>query len=92
MSVNDLFKEYGLEIDDIRWYLSQQKAAKLLQYNEKKEELAQLIWSKGLEDELYNMEESFIEDLQDQLERNLIDESHIREICLESLNFKRKRI
>ena len=91
MLVSELLEEYGLEIDDIRWFLSNRKAGELLELKEKPVELAKFIWSKGLEDSLYNMEERFIEDLQDEYDRKLVDEPYLRELCLEALSLKRKR-
>ncbi len=91
MFVNELLKEYSLEIDDIRWYLSTRKAGELLALKAKPLELIQLIWSKELEDSLYDMDDKFIEQLQDEYDREIIDEPFIRELCLEALNLRRKR-
>ena len=91
MFVEELMEEYGLEVDDIRWLLANRKAGQLLEYRERMEELVLHIWSKGLEDSLYNMEERFIADLQDQYDRGLIDEPFLRETCLEALTLRRKR-
>ena len=91
MVITELLDEYGLEIDDIRWFLSHRKAGELLELREKPEALAKFIWSKGLEDSLYNMEERFLEDLQNDYDRKLIDEPHLRELCLEALRLRRKR-
>ena len=92
MRVEDLADEYSIELDDVRWYLSVVKANQLLEYRDRPDELARMIWSKKLEDELYRFEEGFMADLQEDLDRNLIDESKLRETFLEILALRRKRI
>jgi hypothetical protein len=86
-------KEYNLEIDDIRWYLSIIEAEKLIALSPKKEDLVRFIWSGELADNLYNMEEIYIKTLQEQLERNITDESNIRDFFAEAeiASLKRKR-
>jgi hypothetical protein len=78
--VRELMRELDLEIDDIRWYLAAQQAERLLQYRGKTAELSRLIWSGALEQELYNMEERFVEQLQRDLDQGLRDEVGLREI------------
>jgi hypothetical protein len=73
-----MLEEYNLELDDVRWYCAALLAERLLSYKDKKKDLIRFIWSGELEGELYNMEEQFVEDLQDEMERNLQDEPHIR--------------
>lgn len=91
MSIEDIAKEYSIEMDDIRWYLSVVKAAQLLEYHDRSDELARMIWSKKLEDDLYRFEEGFLEDLQEDLNRGIIDEPKVRETFLEILALRRKR-
>ncbi|MFW5684693.1 MAG: hypothetical protein ACOC1I_07565 [Spirochaetota bacterium] len=74
-----LQNEYDLTLDDIRWYLSVRMTESLLSQRETPEEITRRIWSGKLESELYDMEERFVRDLQDQLDRSLIDEQHVRE-------------
>jgi hypothetical protein len=76
-------QEYDLEIDDIRWYLSSLQAERLLSYREKKRELTRLIWSGSLEGDLYDMEERFLAELQNRLDRGSRDEIQVREILRE---------
>lgn len=92
MNIKDLMKEYYLEIDDIRWYLSIIEAEKLIDLSHKKEDLVRLIWSGELADKLYNMEEIYISTLQEQLDRNITDESNIRDFFAEAevASIKRK--
>lgn len=92
MRVEDLAKEYSIDLDDIRWYLSVVKSRQLLEYRDRPDELARDIWSKKLEDELYRFEEGFLADLQEDLDRNLVDEAKVRETFLEILAFRRKRV
>ncbi|MBI9098192.1 MAG: hypothetical protein JEY91_06925 [Spirochaetaceae bacterium] len=93
MTVNELMKEYNLEIDDIRWYLSIIEAEKLLNFPQDRKELIRYIWSGELADNLYNMEENYLNALQDQMDRNITDESNIRDFFkdAEILSRKRKR-
>jgi len=80
VKIADLMKELDLQIDDIRWLLSLQQAERLLQYKDRPAELARLIWSGALEQELYNMEERLVEQLQRDLDQGLRDETGVREI------------
>ena len=84
--LSELLKEYDLSLDDIRWYLSSRITDSLLSQREDPEEITRRIWSGSLESELYDMEERFLRDLQDELERGLIDNQHVRE------HFDRARI
>lgn len=91
LSLKELLKEYDLEVDDIRWYKSCITAQELLSYAEEQEELIQLIWSGRLSDNLHNMEENYLEELQDQLNREIMDEVSIREILADTYALKNKR-
>jgi hypothetical protein len=84
-------KEYDLDIDDMRWYKSCLTAQELLSHQENVDELIQLIWSGKLSDQLHDMEEKYIEDLQDQLDRDILDEAGIRETLAEAYAQKNKR-
>jgi hypothetical protein len=90
MSVYDLLKEYDLSLDDVRWYLSHITAHRFLSYREEPEELCEMIWSGKVESELYNMEERFLQEKQEELERGLTDEEHLREIYSEIDALKRR--
>ena len=83
MNVRKLLKEYGLEIDDVRWYLAHQTADRLLQYREKPQDLCRLIWSGRLESDLYQMEERYLAELQEKLDSRQTDESEIRKFLSE---------
>ncbi|MBN1412445.1 MAG: hypothetical protein JW969_16480 [Spirochaetales bacterium] len=89
--IERLLKEYELEIDDIRWYLSKQMALKFLEYSRQVHALTHYVWSGKLEKELYNMEEVYLAELKEDLERELIDESHVRGIFSEIRHEKSKR-
>jgi hypothetical protein len=91
MNIKELLKEYGLGIDDIRWFLAGRFAEKLLSYKDTPAELTRMIWSGSIENELYNMEEIYIEELQDDLNRDFRDEARIREILNEVNTAKRLR-
>lgn len=89
--ITKILEEYSLEIDDIRWYLSHYMIGKIQSLMFDPDEAARYIWSGEMEGFLYNMEEKFLNDLQDQLDRNLMDESQIRQSFAEILQLKRKR-
>ncbi len=91
MNIKQLMKEYNLEIDDIRWYLSIREAEKLIDLTPDKDQLVRYIWSGELADNLYNMEEVYIDSLEDQIERNITDESNIRDFFAEAELFTLKR-
>ncbi len=77
--IHKLMKEYNLEIDDIRWYLSGILSSRFLAFSESPDELTRYIWSGKLDKDLYNMEEAFLSDLVEQFENDLTDEAFIRE-------------
>ncbi|MFP4114198.1 MAG: hypothetical protein ACOC2Y_08095 [Spirochaetota bacterium] len=79
MSVSTLREEYDLSLDDIRWYLATRITDSLLSQRETPHEITHRVWSGSLEAELYQMEERFLRDLQDELDRNLIDDQIVRE-------------
>lgn len=91
MNIKMLMKEYGFELDDIRWYLAWETSIRLLAYQSEPEELARLVWSGKLADELYDMEERFLEELQEKLDRSLTDEHRVRELFAEIEREKRRR-
>jgi uncharacterized protein (UPF0548 family) len=90
MTIKELLKEYNLEIDDVRWYMSTYMAQRLLTYQNEPDLLARYIWSGELEGDFYNMEEKLLVDLQDQLDRDLTDITRIRELMSE-MDFLRKK-
>jgi len=77
-------KEYNLEIDDIRWFLSIREAERLLSFPQDRKELIRYIWSGELENNLYNMEEKYLENLQEQMDRNITDEADVRDFFKEA--------
>jgi len=86
-----LMQEFDLEIDDIRWYLAAIQADRLLSYRENKRELVRLIWSGSLEGELYDMEERFLAELQNRLDRGSRDEVQVRSLLREIVASREKR-
>lgn len=91
ITVKDLLDEYSLSIDDMRWYKSCITAERLLSYSDTIMELVDYIWSGRLSDDLYNIEERYLEDLQDQIDRGLLEETGLREILAEAYAQKNKR-
>jgi hypothetical protein len=90
VKIAELLRELSLEIDDIRWYLALAQADRLLQYKERRKELARLIWSGRLEAELYEMEERFLQELQGKLDRGTRDEAQVRTLLLEAAAARRE--
>jgi len=90
--IANLFKEYSLDIDDIRWLISSRITEQILSDKDSPIEITKKIWSGKLEAELYNMEEKYMEDLEFQLDRGLIDEAWIRELFAETSELKCRRI
>jgi hypothetical protein len=93
MIAQQLREEYDLSLDDIRWYLSTRLTESLLLDRESPESITTRIWSGKLEAELYHLEDRFLESLQDELQRGLIDERQIREHFEQArmLKFRRGR-
>lgn len=90
--VKELMQEYNFEIDDIRWHLCSIFTERLLSYKADQVTLTRYIWAGSLEKELYNMEEVFLADLEDQFQRGLLDEGHLRNIFSEIERSRKKRI
>lgn len=91
MTVKELLDEQNIEIDDVRWYMSSYMAQRILSYQSEPDLLIRYIWSGELEGDFYNMEEKLINDLQDQWDRDLTDETRIRELINEMVYLKQKR-
>jgi hypothetical protein len=91
VKIRELMQEFDLEIDDIRWYLAAIQADRLLSYRENKRELIRLIWSGSLEGELYDMEERFLAELQNRLDRGSRDEVQVRSLLREIVASREKR-
>ena len=89
--IESLLKEYDIEIDDIRWYLSVQKAEELLALQQEPRTLIEHIWSGRLSDEIYQMEERFITSIEDEFSRGVIDEAKMRERMMVIKKAKRNR-
>ena len=92
MNVRALLADYGIDLDDIRWYLAHRlalRAQELLE--EDRGELVRWIWSGELEAELYDNAERFLADLQDGIDRRLTDEPRVREIYAEAAALKKDR-
>lgn len=91
MTVQELLQEFGFELDDVRWYLSVVMTERILRRKEKPLELTEFVWSGALERELYDMEERYLRELQNDLDRNLTDETRIRETFHQIAREKRHR-
>ncbi len=91
MNIKLLLEEYNLELDDVRWYLSEVMTQRISSMYHSPEELIRFIWSGELSDELYNMEERYLQDLQIQIDENTLDESHLRDTLSEMEASRRRR-
>ncbi len=91
MRIRDLLDEYQLSMDDVRWYLSKVMTDRLLSYREQPHELTRMIWSGVLGDELYDMEERFLKEHQERLDRDHADAASLRELFSEIDTARRER-
>ncbi|QEN06227.1 hypothetical protein EW093_16540 [Thiospirochaeta perfilievii] len=91
MNIKELMKEYSFELNDVRWYLANNIALECIEMSNRENDLTSFISSGELEARVYNMEERFIEDLQDLSDRNRMDESNIRDIFNNIYSLKLKR-
>lgn len=91
MTVYELLDEQGLGIDDVRWYLAALQADRLLSYKDHPHALAHLLWSGELESDLYEMEERFLAEQQEKLERGRTDEAQVHQTIREIADAAEKR-
>ena len=91
MTVEEIVEEYGLTVDDLRYYLAYKLAEEFLTYQEDPHGLARTLWSGEAERRLYNMADRFLETEREELARNSGDESRLRERLREALEIKRRR-
>lgn len=91
MDIYDLLNEYEITTNDLRWYLAKKLAFSLLEYRNNLMGLTKYIESGELEVELYNMEEKYLEETQDLINRGKIDEVNIREVLNEIVILKKNR-
>ena len=83
MDIQALLEERDIDLDDIRYYLSHQLSQELLSFRDTPKDLIRLIWSGKLAARLYDMEERFVRDLQEQLNDGTIDRSKVEELMSE---------
>ncbi|MBN2738349.1 MAG: hypothetical protein JXR70_15305 [Spirochaetales bacterium] len=83
MSVEELMRYFNLSLDDLRWYLADLMAFKLMELQSDPYELTRYIWSGELESELYDIVDRFLSQLKTELEQERIDESHLHDLFKE---------
>lgn len=83
--------EYNLEIDDIRWYLSVQMTEEIMNYQTTQWRLIEEIWSGRLGDQLFRLEEKFMEDHERLWNSGQAEEGKIRDIFAAVRASKRRR-
>ena len=86
-----LMELYNLDLDDIRWYLSVLMGEKLSSLQNEPLRLIDYIWSGQLADELFNLEERYLEQLEALWNSNQLDEAKVREFFMEARSSKRRR-
>ena len=91
MIVKQIMKESNISIDDVRWYLCLEVTKKILSLQNSPMELVDFIHSKKLEIELYEIEERYINQLENEYANQLIYEATIREILYKINREKVKR-
>ena len=81
MTIHELLDEYNLSTDDIRWSLCLRITESFIHTleNDGPEELTRTLWSGETGDSLYDMEERWIRDRGDRLNRAILDEGHLRD-------------
>jgi len=79
MTLPHLLDEYNLTLDDIRWYRAKLLTDSILTKRDTPAEITRRIWSGSLEAELYNMEEVYVAQLQEDLDRGITDEQANRD-------------
>ena len=92
MDINALIDEYGLDLNDIRWYLSGRIAQTIKTLAADINDLTAYIWSGKLEGDIYNIEETYLEKLQEDMERRIKTESEIRDILGHIIQARDKKI
>ncbi|MBN1648949.1 MAG: hypothetical protein JW874_13020 [Spirochaetales bacterium] len=83
MITEELMDEYGLELNDVRWYLCSQLSYKICEMVTAPDTITAYLWSGELEAQLYNIEERYLQSLQEEFDRSLKTETELREIFSE---------
>ncbi len=92
ITVRELLQEYDLDIADIRWILSVQEVERVFTYKNHREDLIQQYFTGEISSMLYNWDERYIEELQQDMERGLTDETRVREVFQKALLLKKERL
>jgi hypothetical protein len=81
MTIHELFNEYNLDADDVRWSLCTRLTQSIVHTLTAEDPVAltRLLWSGEIGDELYDMEERWSRKQTERLERKLLDEGHLRD-------------
>jgi hypothetical protein len=82
-TVKQIIAEYAIELDDVRWFLAKREAERILQYRDNISDLASLIQRGKLEADWYRMEERYLDELQEKLDKRMVDEAELCKICVE---------
>ena len=89
--VQKIIDEYGLDLDDVRWYLSVLMSEKLASFQPEPLRLIEYIWSGRLADELFNLEERYLEELEANWDSGKTYEARVREFLMETRSARRRR-
>lgn len=91
MKIYELMKEYKIEMDDVRWFLSLQKARDLATKALDPVDLVVYVHSKELEADLYDMEQRYLDEVQSQWDLKRFDEADVREVLYRINREKNRR-
>ncbi len=91
MKITALLEELDLSLDDIRWFLAVRQTERLLNLKDTPLEITRLLWSGALEGELYGMEERFLADQNEALQRGRKDETAMRQLLAEVAQARARR-
>ncbi len=91
MKITALLEELDLSLDDIRWFLAVRQTERLLNLKDTPLEITRLLWSGALEGELYDMEERFLAEQDEALQRGRKDETAVRQLLAEVAQARARR-
>lgn len=81
MSVKQILKDHDIDTNMLRWYLSFQQMQILMEMKKDPDAMCKYIWSKQLEDRLYDMEDRFFADLEEDYRKGIKTENDIEQLA-----------
>lgn len=92
MIIDELMEEYGLDLNDVRWYLCSQIANNIVNMAKIVDDITAYLWSGKIESELYNIEELYLENLKKDLKDDVKTETEIRDIFAQIFAVRDRKI